>query len=262
MILIDRIIIAQTDMPKKSNQLSIAEQTPATGGVAAVDKALSLLAIFQHGETALTLSDLAERTAMHKSTCLRLLASLQHAHFIQRTQDGNYALGREISRLQGIYMAGFALGDVVYPVLQALVDKTKESVAYSVIQGTGQEAQRLCLYRVHSEQMLRDHIREGDLLPLSKGAGGRVLLAFSDLSQLDYKSSSKEAKQLAQIKLDGYFAAVGDRSPELAGISAPVFKGNGVLVASLTLTMPSSRYTEKHISDVVAAAGALSQQII
>jgi hypothetical protein len=33
-------------------------------------------------------------------------------------------------------------------------------------------------------------------------------------------------------------------------------------VASLTLTMPSSRYTEKHISDVVAAAGALSQQII
>jgi DNA-binding IclR family transcriptional regulator len=249
-------------MPKKSIQLSIAEQTPAAGGVAAVDKALSLLAIFKHGETALTLSDLAERTAMHKSTCLRLLASLQHAHFIQRTQDGNYALGREVSRLQNIYMTGFALADIVYPILQDLVKETKESVAYSVIQGTGQEAQRLCLYRVHSEQMLRDHIREGDLLPLSRGAGGRVLLAFSDLDKLAYMPSSKEAKQLAQIKLDGYFAAIGDRSPELAGISAPVFKSNGTLAASLTLTMPSSRYNQAHIAAVVAAADALSQQIL
>ncbi|MEY4294372.1 MAG: hypothetical protein RLY82_60 [Pseudomonadota bacterium] len=249
-------------MPKKSTTPSLAEQTPATGGVAAVDKALSLLTVFKHGETALTLSDFAERTAMHKSTCLRLLASLQHSNFIQRTLGGNYALGREISRLQGIYMAGFALGDVVYPVLQDLVKKTKESVAYSVIQGTGQEAQRLCLYRVHSEQMLRDHIREGDLLPLSRGAGGRVLLAFSDLDKLAYKPNGKEAKLLAQTRQDGYFAAIGDRSPELAGIAAPVFKSNGALAASLTLTMPSSRYNQGHIAAVVAAAGVLSQQIL
>ncbi len=248
-------------MPKKSALTSLAEQTPARGGVAAVDKALSLLAVFRPGETALTLSDFAERTAMHKSTCLRLLASLQHSNFIQRTHGGNYALGREISRLQGIYMAGFALGDVVYPILQDLVKRTKESVAYSVIQGSGQSALRLCLYRAHSEQMLRDHIREGDLLPLSKGAGGRVLLAFSDLNQLAYAPSSKEAKQLAQIRQDGYFAAIGDRSPELAGIAAPVFKSNGTLAASLTLTMPSSRYNKKHIAAVVTAADALSQQI-
>lgn len=249
-------------MPKKSIQLSIAEQMPASGGVAAVDKALSLLSVFRQGETALTLSNFAERTLMHKSTCLRLLASLQHSQFIQRTLGGNYALGPEISRLQGIYMTGFALGDVVYPALQALVDKTHESAAYSVIQGTGQSAQRLCLYRVHSDQMLRDHIREGDLLPLSRGAGGRVLLAFSDLDGLGYQPTAKEAKQLLKIKVDGYFAAIGDRSPDLAGISAPVFKRNRTLAASLTLTMPSSRYNEKHISAVVAAADALSKLIL
>jgi len=248
-------------MPKKSTQLSIADQTPAIGGVAAVDKALSLLAVFKQGETALTLSDLAERTTMHKSTCLRLLASLQHASFVQRTKDGNYALGREISRLQGIYMAGFALSDVVYPVMQALVDKTKESAAYSVIQGTGQSAQRLCLYRINSNQMLRDHIREGDLLPLSSGAGGRVLLAFSDLALLGYKASSKERKLFAQIKLDGCFAAIGDRTPELAGIAAPVFYQDGSVAASLTLTMPSSRYNTKHIKVVQEAARELSKSI-
>lgn len=248
-------------MPKPSSLSSLAQNNPADKGVAAVDKALSILGIFQMGETALTLSDIANRTAMHKSTCLRLLASLLHANFIQRTADGHYALGREISRLQGIYMTGFALGDVVYPALQALVKKTNESAAYSVIQGNGQHAQRLCLYRVHSDQMLRDNIREGDLLPLGKGAGGRVLLAFSDLQTLGYTPSGPEAKQLARVKQDGYFAAIGDRSPELAGISAPVFNGRGQLTASLTLTMPSSRYDQKHISAVMEAASALSQQI-
>jgi DNA-binding IclR family transcriptional regulator len=186
---------------------------------------------------------------------------LQHASFIQRTRDGNYALGREITRLQRIYMAGFALGDVVYPVLEDLVKKTKESAAYSVIQGSGDSAKRLCVYRVNSNQLLRDHIREGDLLPLASGAGGRVLLAFSNLHALDYKASSKEAKLFSQIKADGYFAAIGDRSPELAGISAPVFKADGSLAASLTLTMASSRYNKGLIANVVAVARTLSQQI-
>jgi DNA-binding IclR family transcriptional regulator len=246
-------------VPKKSSQLSQAELAPAPGGVAAVDKALSLLTVFQEGETALTLSDLAQRTQMHKSTCLRLLASLQQAGFIQRSMDGNYALGREITRLQGIYMAGFALADVVYPVLQALVKKTKESAAYSVVQGQGAAAQRLCLYRVHSDQLLRDHIREGELLPLHKGAGGRVLLAFSPPGC--FKVSAKDEKLLAQIKQQGYFAAVGDRTPDLAGISAPVFHANGALAASLTLTMASSRYREEHIQAVVDAAAQLSKRM-
>jgi DNA-binding IclR family transcriptional regulator len=168
-------------------------------------------------------------------------------------------LGREITRLQGIYMAGFALADVVYPVLQALVKKTKESAAYSVVQGQGVAAQRLCLYRVHSDQLLRDHIREGELLPLHKGAGGRVLLAFSPPGR--FKVSAKDEKLLAQIKQQGYFAAVGDRTPDLAGISAPVFYANGTLAASLTLTMASSRYREEHIQAVVDAAAQLSKRM-
>ena len=69
-------------MPKKSAQLSIAEQTPATGGVAAVDKALSMLASFQQGETALTLTDFADRTQMHKArACAYLRRYSTHTLF-------------------------------------------------------------------------------------------------------------------------------------------------------------------------------------
>lgn len=47
-------------------------------------------------------------------------------------------------------------------------------MAFHVRQGD----QRLVLFRVDSPQGLRDHVRAGDLLPLDRGAGGLVLMAY------------------------------------------------------------------------------------
>ena len=131
-------------MPKKAAQPSVADQQAAPGGAAAVDRALSLLAAFRLGDAALSLTDLAERTQLYKSTVLRLLASLEHAGLVQRRSDGDYSLGAEVARLNAVYAASFSLDAAVLPVLQALVAATRESAAFHVRQGE----QRLCLYRV------------------------------------------------------------------------------------------------------------------
>ena len=65
-------------MPRKSLNESVADENAAPGGVAAVDRALSVLSAFQDGDAALSLAELAERTRLYKSTVLRLLASLEH----------------------------------------------------------------------------------------------------------------------------------------------------------------------------------------
>jgi DNA-binding IclR family transcriptional regulator len=248
-------------MPKKSAHPSLAEINPAAGGAVAVDRALSLLTCFQAGDASLSLSELSTRAILHKSTTLRLLASLQHARLIQRMADDRYAIGVEAARLQSIYMAAFNLGDMVYPVLHALVKCTGESAAYSVIQASHRDdiaPQRLCVYRVSSPHVIRDHFYEGELLPLSRGAAGRVLMAYATAPELrSITVTEEDAKQLAQVRRDGYFAAVGDRSPDLAGIAAPVFNSNGSLAASLTLTLPSSRYKTDFIKPVVQLAAAL-----
>ena len=77
---------------------------------------------------------------------------------------GSQLLARNVSLVRAMVM----------PVLRALVQATGESAAYHVRQGR----ERLCLYRVDSPHPVRDHARAGDLLPLDKGAGGRVLVAF------------------------------------------------------------------------------------
>src|SRR5690606_15770887 len=111
----------------------------------------------------------------HKSTVLRLLASLQHAQLILRSEEGRYRLGPGIARLYAVYASSFSLESAVMPELRKLVAATGESAAFHVRQGDA----RLCLYRVDSPNPVRDHIRAGDLLPLDKGAGGHVLMAFS-----------------------------------------------------------------------------------
>lgn len=242
-------------MPRHAQTPSLASSQPAPGGAAAVDRALTLLTAFGKGDTALSLSALAERTQLYKSTVLRLLASLEHAGLVQRLDSGNYALGREVARLNAVYAASFSLDQVVLPVLRALVAITRESAAYHVVQSTA----RLCLYRVDSPQPIRDHIKAGDVLPMNRGTGGRVLTAFGNLPASAH--SARDRKLYARIRAQGYFSAIGDRLAGVAGISAPVFKPDASLAAALTLTMPTGRYDERHVQRVLAAARKLGEMI-
>jgi DNA-binding IclR family transcriptional regulator len=50
---------------------------------------------------------------------------------------------------------------------------------------------------------------------------------------------------------------VGDRTAELGGISAPVFRADGTLAGAVTLTMPAHRYDAAFIAPVRAAAAKL-----
>lgn len=242
-------------MPRKAITKSVADADPAPGGAAAVDRAASLLAAFNRGDTSLSLAELALRTRLYKSTVLRLLTSLGHAGLIQRLDDGNYTLGPEVARLHGIYAASFSLDKVVMPVLRVLVAETGESAAYHVIQGQA----RLCLYRVDSPHPIRDHVRAGDLLPLDKGTGARVLVAFDDRFRGTLGRKNKTLYD--RIRKEGYYANTGDRQAEVAGISVPVFRFDRTVAAALTLTMPAHRYHERYLVPTLEAARQLERVI-
>lgn len=234
-------------MPRKSANVSVADAQAAPGGAAAVDRAISLLAAFRAGDKALGVTELAERTRLYKSTVLRLLASLAHGGLMQRTGEGRWTLGPELARLASIYAASFSLEDVVLPVMRGLVERTRESVAFHVRQGD----RRLVLFRVDSPHLLRDHVRAGDLLPLDRGAGGRVLLACSGARGRLYE----------QVRRDGYVMVTGDRVPGLVGISAPVWNAAAELVGALTLTVPEQRYQPAFRDELRKAAAHLTEQL-
>ncbi|AZO11504.1 MULTISPECIES: IclR family transcriptional regulator [unclassified Mesorhizobium] len=200
---------------------------PANDGVAALDRAIAILDAFTSADRSLGLAEIATRTGLYKSTILRLANSLMRGQLLERLEDGRYRVGPATFRLGTLYQRSVVAIDILLPIMRDLSDHSGESVAFYVRAGDV----RTCLYRVESKHPIRYTIREGDVLPLLAGSGGRVLAAFSGEPGEPYET----------IRKNCFYISLGDRDPQTSGVSAPVFGPGRTLVGALTLAGPSAR---------------------
>jgi DNA-binding IclR family transcriptional regulator len=218
------------------------------GGVIAVTRALSLMEAFEVGEASLSLAELSRRSAMHKTTALRLARTLAISQYMVQTEDGQWRLGPAAGWLGARYQAGFDVNNVVEPALHELVKETGESASFYVREGDI----RSCVARVEGPQSVRHNVRIGERLPLNRGAPGRVILAFSGAKGEPYEA----------IREKGYHISMGERETEVASVAAPVFGLNWRLLGSMCISGPSSRLTktklDQHARKVIRAANQLS----
>lgn len=187
-----------------------------------MDRALAILAAFDIASERLSLAQLAAATGLYKSTILRLARSLEHAGYLHRDADGIFSVGAQPLRLAAIYRRGLRLEDRVRPVLRSLVSETGESASFFRREGN----RRLCLYREETSRAIRDHIMEGDFLPLNRGAAGHVLARAVDA----------DCASMIEPVL-----SCGERDSEIAALAAPVFGYDG-LAGALTLSGPLARF--------------------
>ena len=236
---------------KKTTATARARSQSSGGGVAAVERALAILDAFGPEDPRLTLAELSQRTTFYKSTILRIAQSLLRHGYLQHLSDGNYQIGPKPLMLGAIYQRSLRLGDILLPLMHELAKQTGESVSFYSRHGDV----RVCLHRVDSRHAVRDHVREGDVLPLDRGSGGRILLAFGGAKGEPYETMRKAH----------YCVSLGERDPETAGVSAPIFGTGQLLLGSLTLAGPYSRMDGARIDSarvpllriVARATGAL-----
>ena len=200
-------------------------QSPS--GVDVLDRAFAILFSFRPNDAPLTLAELSARTGLYKSTLLRLAGSLIHHRFLDRLDDGRYRLGSATFTLGSIYQSSLNLGDVLLPLMREINHELGEAVSFHVREGN----QRVCLYRIKSSFAIRPEVRQGDIQSLERGAGGRVLLAFSDEPGSPYD----------EIRRTFSYISCGERDAETAGISVPVFGVQQSLVGALGIVGPTAR---------------------
>ena len=236
-------------MPAKVAQSQIWNRPPAAKqGVDAVDRALSILKAFGDGDRCLSLTAIAAKTGLYKSTILRLAASLENGRLLVRGEDGLYRLGPETSRLGALYRQSFDLGELIRPVLKQLAEQTQETASFYTREGR----HRICLYRENSPRAVRHHLEEGTRLPLDRGAAGRVLIAFGG----DDSESSRA------IRSDGHYVSLGERDPEVAAAAVPVSDAAGTLRGALAISALIGRFGDdaqrKAIKALKESAATLS----
>jgi DNA-binding IclR family transcriptional regulator len=219
------------------------DESMSTSGVAAVERALSILAAFEPDGSPRTLNELAAKTGLYKSTILRLIVSLERSKCLVRLADGRYELGPRLFHWGNIYRRSLKLEDHVVPVLQQLVQLTGESASFYARQGE----QRLCLFRQDSPKSVRDHVRAGDLLPLDRGAAGRVLREYS--ARLD------EPRRVQAV------STLGERDAETGAVAVPTFGASQELVGALSVSGPVGRFTDQSVLAITKALLNAARQL-
>lgn len=219
-----------------------------SNGVAAVERAASLLEAFTDRDYTLSLGELARRVELDKSTVLRIARSLAKHQLLVRNDDASWRLGPKLMKLGNIYQSTFRPSDIIEPLLADLVTQTGETAAVYVREGD----ERVCLFRHDSHQSIRHSARVGSTYPLDRGAPGRVILAFLGRNGSIYD----------EIRKAGFYATAGERDPQVASLAVPIFRDGASLFGSLALTGPPARFSEdalkKNLEILQVAARKLS----
>lgn len=245
--------------------------------VQAVDRAVDCLKAFSQEQPELSLTDVASRARLSKPTAFRLLATLQARGLVsQSLSTGLYSLGSEIQALAAIRARQSSLLDRALPVMRRIRDAVNETTAISVRTGD----YRMHLYQLESLQPIRRVTEIGARSPLYAGASNRVLLAgMSDTEVAEYLARTPLIRftgntitdpralwhEIQQTRARGYAESRSERDLGADAFAAPIHDATGVVVASLYISLPESRYTQelrqRCIELVLEGAGAISREL-
>ena len=260
--------------------MSAVEETqpPAGTGTAApvqsVDRAITILELLaREGESSVT--EIAARLGVHKSTAFRLLATLETHRLVEQINDrGRYRLGVGNLRLAGATTARLDVVSEARPLTRQLAADTGETVNITV----RSEESALYLDQVAGSSALQSHNWVGQRIPLHATSNGKVLL--SELSQPDFDAALPHLPRFTEhtitsrerlrevldgVRRLGYALAVDELEVGLTAAAAPIRSAHGDIIASMSISGPTFRLSgqrlEQSVPLVVAAALEVSHRL-
>jgi IclR family transcriptional regulator, KDG regulon repressor len=217
--------------------------------VRAVERALDILLCFTE-DAELSLTEIAGKVGLHKSTVHRLLASLEGKGFILRSPSTEkYRLGFRLWELAANLSQSDDPEVILLPEMEHLRDLCEETVSLYVRDGL----LRVRIQAVQSSQAIRRVAQVGARLPLYVGASSKVLVAFADAEVKEQVLQSPDwpagldrelfQRQLDEVKETGYAISIEEREVGAAAVAVPIYNRSQKLVAALAVSGPSNRLT-------------------
>lgn len=227
--------------------------------VRAVGRALDILLAFKEDAPELSVAELIKRVDLSRPTLYRLLYTLEEQGFlVSFGEPQRFRLGPSVARLAYVWNGTLELKVVAQPVLQRLWEQTEETVALFVWQGN----MRLCVAELPSPQPLSFRRGVGYTERIARGASGRAILAFANLTQEQLGSylqgSEGELKklktELATTRGRGYSTSHSELIPGAVAVAVPFFDRSGHVAGSLGVFGPDVRMNaarQKHAASLL-----------
>ncbi len=244
--------------------------------LSSVTTAIHLLKTYTQEEDELGISELAKRLGVAKSTVHRLATALLEEGFLQQNpENGRYRLGVGLFSLGSLVRARLDVTAESKHILNELREKTQENVRLAVLE----RQSVVFLHDFESPQTLRLRSGTGQLRPAFCTAEGLCLLSGLREAEMakfmHYPRPARTAKtitdetelrsRIRRVKTQGYATEDEDCDEGTRCIAAPIYNGDGRIVAALGVAGPRVRIRKSQFPRmaplVIEAALQVSQRL-
>jgi DNA-binding IclR family transcriptional regulator len=242
-----------------------------------IDRLIQIMDCFTIDQNDLGVREVARLTGLSPSACGRLMMALKNQGLLlQNHESRTYSVGPKSLRWAEVYTTNLDIRNVALPVIHELLLETKETISLYILDGD----ERLCVERMESAQNVRIVARIGRRLPLYAGSAGKLLLAFLPekrqeeiLIRTNFQPFTNKTitdikilqEELKTIRKQGYAFSDGEWVEDAAGIAAPIFDMKSDILAALTISGPSFRFTSEkiklHKNSILKAADRISRDL-
>lgn len=236
------------------------------------DRVLRVLELFSPAERHLSLSDIADRLSLPRSSVHRLLATLLAHEFIERDPaTRRYRLGIRLFEIGSTVIHERGLHSAAHPVVEELALSSGETCHLAVLSGV----EAVYVYKIDGASSIIMSSRVGGRAPCYCTSIGKVLIAWAGVELLErvvaagfhaftpatIRDADRLVAELERVRREGYALDLEEFERGLRCIAAPVRDHSGRVLAAVGLAGPSNRLTDRRLRELVGPVLAGAETI-
>lgn len=234
-------------------------------GPSVIANVIDVLRCFTIDEPLRGVTAIADQVGLHKSTVSRILATLEEQRIVERDEASRkYRLGLGLITIAGPLLANLDVRRVAIDELQALAERTEETVALTIWDGDA----AVTVEQVPSRQLVKHTSLMGSRYATGMSASVQVFLAGLPQPAAQELVTSRRIHfdtavgpaayldRLAEVRTQGFAVNHGEASPDEVGIAAPILDHRGEIVAAVLIAAPFFRVPESALGELTDACRA------
>ncbi|MEG0053893.1 MAG: IclR family transcriptional regulator C-terminal domain-containing protein [Comamonas sp.] len=245
---------------------------PGDSYVQSFARGLAVIRSFSADAPAQTLSEVAAKAGLTRAGARRILLTLQTLGYVK--SDGKlFQLTPRIMELGFAYLSSTPVWNLAEPVMERLVDETKESCSAAVLDGSD----IVYVLRVHTHKIMSTNLGVGSRLPAFWTSMGRVLLAGESDASLQALLAGRERQRftalteqddeqllqrILQVRAQGWALVDQELEEGLISIAAPIKNAAGRTVAALNISGQANRNSAQMMREQLLPRLLASTQLI
>jgi len=237
-----------------------------------IGNALRVLELLQESRVPLSLAEISRQTRLPKSSTFRILRTLEIASYIQRVDGDRFCV------MPG---SGFSLNrkmkkvvEVSQPWMKHLNQEFRETITLACLLDNHIEVAAV----IDSPQRVSMGNAIGNLIPPHASSLGKCIAAYQPTAQRERLLRSFSlvrftpntiveevalGKHLDLVRTLGYATDNEESAPGGCCVGAPIFSGDAKVVAAISISVPTTRFThqEMRIAAVQDTAKIISEEL-